>query len=99
MTTETPCRVRDGVSFLEPTTNEREPLQVCGVHTLGLAKGFTLSSSNGFTLSHSKGSLKRMRGTHLRGQVHKEPPTRHRGGEFAPFRSPAAAPVPLSRRV
>jgi len=91
MTTEAPCRVRDGVSFLEPTTNEREPLQVCGVHTLGLAKGFTLS--------HSKGSLKRMRGTHLRGQVHKETPTRHRGGEFAPFRSPAAAPVPLSRRV
>ena len=91
MTTETPCRVRDGVSFLEPTTNEREPLQMCGVHALGLAKGFTLS--------RSKGSLKRMRGTHLRGQVHKETPTRHRGGGFAPFRSPAAAPVPLSRRV
>ena len=91
MTTETPCRVRDGVSFLEPTTNEREPLQMCGVHALGLAKGFTLSLS--------KGSLKRMRGTHLRGQVHKETPTRHQGGGFAPFRSPAAAPVPLSRRV
>jgi len=91
MTTETPCRVRDGVSFLEPTTNEREPLQVCGVHALGLGKGFTLS--------RSKGSLKRMRGTHLRGQVHKETPTRHQGGGFAPFRSPAAAPVPLSRRV
>jgi len=91
MTTETPCRVRDGVSFLEPTTNEREPLQMCGVHALGLAKGFTLS--------RSKGSLKRMRGTHLRGQVHKETPTRHQGGGFAPFRSPAAAPVPLSRRV
>jgi len=91
MTTETPCRVRDGVSFLEPTTNEREPLQMCGVHALGLAKGFTLS--------RSKGSLKRMRGTHLRSQVHKETPTRHQGGGFAPFRSPAAAPVPLSRRV
>ena len=91
MTTGTPCRVRDGVSFLEPTTNEREPLQMCGVHALGLAKGFTLS--------RSKGSLKRMRGTHLRGQVHKETPTRHQGGGFAPFRSPAAAPVPLSRRV
>lgn len=91
MTTETPCRVRDGVSFLEPTTNERELLQMCGVHALGLAKGFTLS--------RSQGSLKRMRGTHLRGQVHKETPTRHRGGGFAPFRSPAAAPVLLSRRV
>jgi len=72
MTTGTPCRVRDGVGFLEPTAKDREPLQVRGVHTLGLAKGYTLS--------RSKGSLKRMRGTHLRAQVHEETSTRHPGG-------------------
>lgn len=74
MTTETPCRVRDGVGFLEPTAKEREPLQSRGEHTLGLAKGFTLSLS--------KGSLKRMQGAHLRGQFHEETPTRHRGRGF-----------------
>ncbi len=74
MTTETPCRVRDGVSFLEPTSNDREPLQWRGVHALSLARGYTLSLS--------KGSLKRMRGTHLRRQVHKETPRRHQGGGY-----------------
>ena len=68
MTTGTPCRVRDGVGFLEPTAIEREPLQVRGVHALSLSKG------------RSKGSLKRMRSTHLRAQVHEETSTRHPGG-------------------
>ncbi len=88
MTTETPCRVRDGVSFLEPTSNDREPLQWRGVHALSLARGYTLSLS--------KGSLKRMRGTHLRGQVHKETPRRHQGGGYLLFRFPAALPDPVS---
>lgn len=88
MTTGTPCRVRDGVGFLEPTAKDREPLQVRGVHTLGLAKGYTLSLS--------KGSLKRMRGTHLRAQVHEETSTRHRGGGFFFLRFPAAIPVCIS---
>jgi len=70
MTTGTPCRVRDGVGFLEPTAKDREPLQVRGVHALSLSKG------------RSKGSLKRMRGTHLRAQVHEETSTRHLGGGF-----------------
>lgn len=70
MTTGTPCRVRDGVGFLEPTAKDREPLQVRGVHALSLSKG------------RSKGSLKRMRGTHLRAQVHEETSTRHPGGGF-----------------
>ena len=82
MTTETTCRVRDGVGFLEPTAKEGEPLQSRGVHTLGLAKGSTMSLS--------KGSLKRMQGAHLRGQVQEETPTRHRGGGFLVS--------PLSRR-
>lgn len=72
MTIETPCRVRDGVGFLEPLKHERESLHLRGVHASSLSKGETLSQS--------KGSLKRVRGTHLRGQVHKETPTRHRGG-------------------
>ena len=80
MTIETPCRVRDGVGFLEPTSNDREPLHWRGVHALSL----------------SKGSLKRMRGTHLRGQVHKETPRRHRGGGYLLFRFPAALPDPVS---
>ena len=70
MTTGTPCRVRDGVGFLEPTAKDREPLQVRGVDALSLSKG------------RSKGSLKRMRGTHLRWQVHEETSTRHPGGGF-----------------
>ena len=73
MTIETPCRVRDGESFLEPLEENRESLQLRGVHALSL----------------SKGSLKRMRGAHLRGQVHEETPTRHRGGGFLLFRFPA----------
>lgn len=81
MTTGTPCRVRDGVGFLEPTAKDREPLQVRGVHTLSLSKG------------RPKGSLKRMRGTHLRGQVHEETSTRHRGGGFFILRFLAAIPV------
>ena len=93
MRTGTPCRVRDGVGFLEPTAKDREPLQVRGVHTPGLAKEFTLSSSKGFTLSRSKGSLKRMRGTHLRAQVHEETSTRHSGGGFFILRIPAAIPI------
>ena len=80
MTTGTPCRVRDGVGFLEPTAKDREPLQSRGVHTLSL----------------SKGSLKRMRGTHLRWQVHEETSTRHRGGGFFFLRFPAAIPVRIS---
>ncbi len=67
---ETPCRVRDGVGFLEPTEKEREPLHLRGVH---------VSASGGE-------SLKRMRGTHLREQVHEGTPTRHRGGGFLFFR-------------
>ena len=74
MTYETPCRVRDKVGFLEPTVRAREPLYVRGVHALVLAKGYTPSLS--------KGSLKRMRGAHLRGQVHEEASTRHQGGGF-----------------
>ncbi len=74
MTYETPCCVRDGVGFLEPTVRVREPLYLRGVHAPSLAKGYTLSPS--------KGSLKRMRGAHLRGQVHEETSTRHRGGGF-----------------
>ena len=88
MTTGTPCRVRDGVGFLEPTAKDREPLQVRGVHTLGLAKGYTLS--------RSQGSLKRMRGTHLRAQVHEETSARHPGGGFYFLRFPAAIPVCIS---
>ena len=80
MTPGTPCRVRDGVCFLEPTEKKREPLQLRGVHALSL----------------SKGSLKRMRGAPLRGQVHEETPTRHRGGGFLFFRFPAAIPVSIS---
>lgn len=85
MTTGTPCRVRDGVGFLEPTAKEREPLQVRGVHTLVRSKGHALSLP--------KGSLKRMRGTHLRGQVHEETSTRHRGGGFFILRFLAAIPA------
>ena len=89
MTTGTPCRVRDGVGFLEPTAKDREPLQVRGVHTLGLAKGYTLS--------RSKGSLKCMRGTHLRAQVHEETSARHPVGVFTfsafPPPSPFASPL------
>ena len=80
MTNGTPCRVRDGVGFLEPTAIDREPLQLRGVHTLSL----------------SKGSLRRMRGTHLRGQVHEETSTRHRGGGFCFLRFSAAIPVRIS---
>lgn len=82
MTYETPCRVRDGVGFLEPTENEREPLYLRGVHAPSLGKGYTLSPS--------KGSLKRMQGAHLQGQVHEETITRHRGGGFLLFPLPAA---------
>jgi len=78
VTCETPCRVRDGVGFLEPTVKERGPLYLRGVHAPRLARGFTLSLS--------RGSLKRMPGAHLREQVHKETPTRHRGGGFVLFR-------------
>lgn len=84
MTYETPCRVRDGVGFLEPTEKEREPLYLRGVHAPSLAKGSTLRLSTG--------SLKRMRGTHLREQVHEETPTRHQGGGLVLFRLPAAFP-------
>ena len=80
MTIGTPCRVRDGVGFLEPTAKDREPLQSRGVHTLCL----------------SKGSLKRMRGTHLRAQVHEETSTRHSGGGFFFLRIPAAIPIRIS---
>jgi hypothetical protein len=83
MTSRTPCRVRDGVSFLEPTAKERESLQSRGVQTL----------------SSSKGSLKRVRGAHLRGQVHKETLTRHRGGGFEPFRFSAPIPAAFSPQV
>ncbi len=79
MTAETPCRVRDGVGFLEPTEEKREPSQLRGVHALSL----------------SKGSLKRMRGTHLQRQVHEETLTRHRGGGFLLSRFPAALPAPV----
>ncbi len=82
MTIETPCRVRDGVGFLEPLEQEREPLHLRGVHAL--------SQSKGSPLSLSKGSLKRVRSPHLRGQVHKETPTRHRGGGYLFVRFPAA---------
>ncbi len=88
MTIETPCRVRDGVGFLEPLEREREPLQMRGVHAP--------SRSRGYTPSRSKGSLKRMRGAHLRGQVHEETSTRHRGGGFMVFRFPAALPNSVS---
>lgn len=91
MTIETPCRVRDGVGFLEPLEKSREPLQLRGVHALSLAKGHTLSLA--------KGSLKRMRGTHLQGQVHEETPTRHRGGGFLSFRFPAVIPPVVSPLV
>jgi hypothetical protein len=84
MTIETPCRVRDGVSFLEPLARDREPLQLRGVHAL--------SQSKESTLSLSKGSLKRVRGTHLHGQVHEETPTRHRGGGFLRYRFSALPP-------
>ena len=84
MTYETPCRVRDGVGFLEPTEKEREPLYVRGVHAPSLARGSTLGLS--------RGSLKRMRGAHVREQVHEETPTRHRGGGDVLFRFPAAFP-------
>lgn len=87
MMIETPCRVRDGVGFLEPTAHKREPLESRGVHALGL--------STGETPSKSKGSLKRMRGTHLHGQVHEEIPTRHRGGGCLLCRFPAIFPVPV----
>jgi hypothetical protein len=88
MTTGTPCRVRDGVGFLEPTAIDREPLQVRGVHTLNRSKGHAQSLP--------KGSLRRMRGTHLRGQVHEETSTRHQGGGFFFLRFPAAVPVRIS---
>lgn len=66
MTLGTPCRVRDEGGFLEPTEKEREPSHLRGVHTPRLPRG----------------SLKRMRGTHLRAQVQEGAPTRHRGGGF-----------------
>lgn len=90
MTTETPCRVRDGVRFLEPTVKKREPLQLRGVQAL---------NGSGSTLSLSKGSLKRVQGTHLREQVRKETPTRHRGGGSLHFRLPAAFPPAVSPQM
>lgn len=80
MTIETPCRVRDGIGFLEPLEEDREPLHLRGVHVSALGRE----------------SLKRMRGTHLRGQVHEETSTRHRGGGFLIFRNPAALPDSVS---
>lgn len=63
----TPCRVRDGAGFLEPTEKEGEPVQLRVVHAPSL----------------SRGSLKRMLGAHLEWQVQKETPhTAQRWGVF-----------------
>lgn len=65
---ENPYRARDAVTFFEPTPSERGPLQECRVHA---------------SLQQWRGSLKRLRGSHLVSQVQTGSSTRHNGrGSF-----------------
>lgn len=77
MTIETPCRVRDGEGFLEPLEEDRESLQLRGVHALSL----------------SKGSLKRMRGPHLRGRFMRKHPHDTEVGGFCFSAFPPTVPL------